>query len=113
MVGDGLNDAPSLAGAFVSASPASGADIAQAAADIVFQSENLRPLGIAMCVARKSRRMVMANFGLATGYNVLAIPLAVAGFVTPLIAAAAMSASSVLVTLNALRLTRMRLQVYR
>lgn len=112
MIGDGLNDAPSLAGAFVSASPASGADIAQTAADFVFQSDRLAPLATAILIARRSRRMVTANFGLAAGYNVLAVPLAIAGLVTPLIAAVAMSASSILVTLNALRLARMNFRSY-
>ena len=112
MVGDGLNDAPSLAGAFVSASPATGANISQAAADFVFQSDALKPLAAAVSVAALSRRMVIGNFGLATGYNILAIPLAVAGFVTPLIAAVAMSASSLLVTGNAMRLFRRRLGLY-
>ena len=113
MIGDGLNDAPSLAAAFVSASPASGADISQTAADFVFQSDLLEPLGIAIMVARRSRRMVTANFGLAAGYNALAVPLAIAGYVTPLIAAVAMSTSSILVTLNALRLARMKFRCLR
>lgn len=108
MIGDGLNDAPSLAGAFVSVSPASGADITQTAADFVFQSDRLEPIGTAILIARRSRKMVTANFGLAVGYNLLAVPLAIAGFVTPLIAAVAMSTSSILVTLNALRLVRMK-----
>ena len=108
MIGDGLNDAPSLAGAFVSASPASGADISQTAADFVFQADRLEPVATAIQIARRSRRMVTANFGLAAGYNALAVPLAIAGYVTPLIAAVAMSTSSILVTLNALRLARMK-----
>jgi P-type Cu2+ transporter len=112
MIGDGLNDAPSLAGAFVSASPASGADISQTTADFVFQSDRLVPLATAILIARRSRRMVKVNFGVATGYNGLAVPLAIAGLVTPLIAAVAMSASSVLVTLNALRLARMKFRSY-
>jgi len=110
MIGDGLNDAPSLAGSFVSASPASGADIAQTAADFVFQSDRLEPIAAAIQIACRSRRMVTANFALAAGYNVLAVPLAVAGYVTPLIAAVAMSTSSILVTLNALRLARLKVR---
>jgi Cu2+-exporting ATPase len=106
MIGDGLNDAPSLAAAFASVSPASGSDVAQTAADIVFQSDRLEPVTEAIQIACRSRGLVFQNFGLAAGYNALAIPLAVAGLVTPLIAAAAMSASSIIVTLNALRLAR-------
>ncbi len=106
MVGDGLNDTPSLAGADASISPAAGADLAQTAADIVFQGDRLESVALAIRTARRARRLVFENFALAAAYNVLAVPLAVAGHVTPLIAAAAMSASSVAVTVNALRLGR-------
>lgn len=109
MIGDGLNDAPSLAGALVSAAPATGADISQSAADFVFQTDRIAPVSSAISVAKKSRRLVLVNFWLAGGYNLLAVPLAIAGFVTPLVAAVAMSGSSILVTLNALRLSRQKL----
>ena len=104
MVGDGLNDAPALMAAFVSISPASGADVSQTAADFILQGERLLPVISTLDVARTGRALILENFGLAFVYNLIAIPIAVAGFVTPLIAAAAMSGSSIIVTVNALRL---------
>lgn len=101
MIGDGLNDAPALRAAFVSMSPSSASDVAQVSADIVYQGEALSPVYEAITMARKADRKVKQNFILAIGYNALAIPLAVCGVVTPLIAALAMSASSLLVTGNA------------
>lgn len=108
MVGDGLNDAPSLASATISMSPASAMDITQNAADIVFQGDRLQPVLSAWRTATFSQRLVKQNFALAIMYNIVAIPLAVAGMVTPLIAAIAMSSSSLLVIGNAMRLNAMK-----
>ncbi len=104
MVGDGLNDAPVLAGADVSLALADGAALAQRAADFVVTGGALRRIPQAIALARRTRRIVRQNLAWALGYNLLALPLAATGQVTPWIAAIGMAMSSLLVTLNALRL---------
>ncbi|MCE8509564.1 cadmium-translocating P-type ATPase [Ruegeria pomeroyi] len=104
MVGDGLNDTAALAAAHVSISPASALDAARVASDIVLLGSDLSPIAGACDTAVRATRRIRENFRIATVYNVIAVPLAVVGLCSPLIAALAMSTSSITVSLNALRL---------
>ncbi len=103
MVGDGLNDTAALAAAHVSISPASALDAARVASDIVLLGNDLSPISDACDTAVKATKRIRENFRIATVYNIIAVPLAVVGLATPLIAALAMSTSSITVSLNALR----------
>ena len=105
-VGDGVNDAPVLAGADVSVAMASGAPLAQTSADMMLMGESLAPLADGLQLARRTRVVIRQNLAWALLYNLVALPLAAAGWVAPWMAAIGMSASSVLVVLNSVRLAR-------
>jgi P-type Cu2+ transporter len=103
MVGDGLNDTAALAAAHVSAAPGSALDAAQSLADVVLTAPSLLAVPRAIRTARRARRLILQNFAVAAVYNIVSIPLAVMGFASPLAASVAMSTSSIVVSLNALR----------
>lgn len=106
MVGDGLNDTAALAAAHVSISPAAAIDAARAASDFVLIKDDLTLIDKCISLSGFSKRLMLQSFGVAAGYNAIALPIALLGFATPLLAALAMSASSICVSLNALRITR-------
>jgi len=103
MVGDGLNDTAAMARADASIAPASALDAARVAADGVLLSPDLAEIAAALSAAKRAVRRIRQNFALAIVYNVIAVPLAVSGLATPLIAAIAMSGSSISVVLNSVR----------
>jgi Cu2+-exporting ATPase len=104
MVGDGLNDAAALANAHASLAPGGAVDVSRLAADCVYSGDDLQVIVRIIEIARAARSRMRENFGFAMIYNALAVPVALAGWATPLVAAVAMSSSSAIVTLNALRL---------
>ena len=108
MIGDGINDAPVLAQADVSAAVAAGADVARDGADLVLLNDDLNILPATIAQARRTREIIRQNLAWASAYNIIAVPLAVLGYVKPWIAALGMSISSLFVVGNALRLLKKR-----
>lgn len=108
MVGDGINDTVALTAAHASVAPGTALDAARSAADVVMLGDTLKDLPLLFATSRKAVRLYRQNFGIAFTYNAIAIPIAVAGFATPLMAALAMSASSITVLLNAMRARSIR-----
>ncbi|MGI9225616.1 MAG: heavy metal translocating P-type ATPase [Woeseiaceae bacterium] len=106
MVGDGINDAPVLAGADVSIAPSHAASLAQSSADVLMLGDSLRPIARLVAASKHTMRIVRQNLGWAIVYNLAAVPLAATGFVPPWLAAIGMSTSSLIVVLNALRLSK-------
>ena len=112
MIGDGLNDAPALALADVSISPSIASDISKNAANIIFQGQKLYPVLEVILVAKKAKKLMKENFVIALAYNLIAVPFAIVGYIVPLIAALAMSSSSIIVVLNALRIKDKKSKIY-
>ena len=108
MIGDGLNDTAALAAAHASVAPSTAMDASRNAADVVLLRDGLQDLPRLFAIARRATWLSQQNFAIATAYNLVAVPIALLGFATPLIAALAMSTSSITVLLNALRVRSVR-----
>jgi len=113
MVGDGLNDAGALARAHASLAPGGAVDVSRLASDCVFSGERLMAVAGVIRTARAARDRMKENFLFSALYNVVAVPIALAGLATPMVAAIAMSLSSVFVTLNALRMNGVSMEADR